>query len=371
MSPVPPEWLEIEPLESAHALAAPFYSDAEIFRLEQHAVFDRSWQLAADASALQEPGDHVVAEIASRSILLVRGADRTLRAFHNVCRHRAGPIALADGRGAKALHCKYHGWTYTLEGQLRSAPEMQGACDFDVSTIHLPQVQVGQWQSLVFVALDPEVPPLDEVLAGIAQQAGLAQPLAFQRRVSYTLDCNWKVYVDNFLEGYHLPHVHPALNKLLDYRSYTTTCARWHSLQHSPLEGADNFYGAGGAWYYFVYPNTMLNCLPGRLQTNRVLPLAVDRCRVDFDYWYPAGEPGAEEQQRRAQDQEFSDQVQAEDAGICAAVQRGLASGTYVAGRLCPKREAGVKHFHDLLRAAYRSADPPISSFLGLTGGSL
>jgi choline monooxygenase len=344
-----PRWLEAEPLDRAHALAAPFYVDPAIAALEQSAVFGRSWQLAARSESLTGAGDHVVAEVPGRSILLVRGADGVLRAFHNVCRHRAGPVALCDGRGARALHCRYHGWTYTLEGQLRSAPEMKEACDFDVTSIRLPQVDVREWQSLVWVALEPHVPALDDMLDGIGEK--LQSPLTWARRVSYALNCNWKVYVDNYLEGYHLPHVHPELNRLLDYRSYTTTLARWSSLQHSPLEGADNnFYGAGGAWYFFVYPNTMLNILPGRVQTNRVMPLGVDRCRVDFDYFYADADL-----QRREQDQQFSDAVQAEDASICEAVQRGLSSGTYVAGRLCPKRESGVHHFHDLLRAAYRS----------------
>src|SRR5581483_9917519 len=123
--------------------------------------------------------------------------------------------------------CKYHGWTYTLTGQLRSAPEMQDAADFDVSRICLPPARVAQWSTLVFGALDV-APGLDEMLDGIETQAQatLAKPLRFDRRVSYELACNWKVYVDNYLEGYHLPHIHPALSRLLDYRSYTTTCAR-------------------------------------------------------------------------------------------------------------------------------------------------
>src|SRR5689334_21822115 len=352
-----PEWLETEPLERAHALAAPLYREPAVLALEQRAVFGRSWQLAAPADALGGSGDHVVTEIGATPAILVRGDDGELRAFHNVCRHRGGPLAFTDGRGAKAQHCKYHGWTYTLAGQLRSAPEMQGAQDFDVSKICLPQGRAATWQGLVFAALGA-VPALDEVLAGIAAQAPatFAKPLKFDRRVSYELDCNWKVYIDNYLEGYHLPHIHPELNKLLDYRSYTTTLARWHSLQHSPLEDAGNFYGKGGAYYFFVYPNTMLNCLPGRLQTNRVLPLGVERCRVDFDYFYPADAADAEELRRREKDQEFSHEVQGEDAAICAAVQKGLASGSYETGRLCPKREAGVKHFHDLLREAYRAA---------------
>jgi choline monooxygenase len=353
-----PEWLAVEPLERAHALAAPLYRDPAVLALERDAVFGMSWQLAAPADALSGPGDHVVSELGATPAIFVRGEDGALRAFHNVCRHRGGPLALADGRGARALHCKYHGWTYTLAGQLRAAPEMQAAQDFDVQAICLPQAQAAQWQALVFGALSPHVPALQEVLGGIAEhaQGTFARPLMFDRRVSYELDCNWKVYVDNYLEGYHLPHIHPALNRMLDYRSYATTLSRWHSLQHSPIEEAGNFYGQGGAYYYFVYPNTMLNCLPGRLQTNRVLPLGVDRCRVDFDYFYPAGAADAAELRRREQDRQFSDEVQAEDAVICAAVQKGLASGSYETGRLCPKREAGVKHFHDLLREAYRNA---------------
>jgi choline monooxygenase len=335
------------------SLAARFYCDPEVLRLEQRAVFGRSWQLAGAADALTGSGDHVVTQWGATPIIVVRGTDGALRAFHNVCRHRAGPLALEDGRGAKALHCKYHGWTYTLAGQLKSAPEMQDAADFDPSKICLPAVRASEWSSLVFGTLDAHVPPLDDVLDGIATQAHatFAQPLRFERRVSYELACNWKVYVDNYLEGYHLPHIHPELNKLLDYRSYTTTCARWHSLQYSPIAGLQGApYAEGGAYYYFVWPNTMLNCLPGRLQTNRVVALSVDRCRVEFDYYYPADAQG---DARRDEDQQFSDQVQLEDAAICEAVQKGLASGSYEAGRLNPKRETGVMHFHELLREAY------------------
>ncbi|MBS0556534.1 MAG: aromatic ring-hydroxylating dioxygenase subunit alpha [Proteobacteria bacterium] len=340
-------------LEDAFALPATFYTNPQIAARERDCVFARHWQLVAHVDQVREAGDHAIAEVAGVPLLIVRGDDGELRALHNVCRHRAGPLATCEGRGAKALRCKYHGWTYRLDGQLRSAPEMEGACGFDASAIRLPQARVAQWQNLVFAALESP-PAITDVLAGIDARIG-AHPLAsyvFDRRTRYEIGCNWKAYVDNYLEGYHVPHIHPALNRMLDYRSYTTTLAPWHSLQFSPLESADALYGNGDALYYFIWPNIMLNILPGRLQTNRVVPLAPDRCRVDFDYFYPAGRNDAA---HRTQDEAFSDEVQREDIAICELVQHRLASGSYTAGRLNPRRESGVWHFHEMYRAALRA----------------
>ena len=342
-------------LDRARALPARYYAGEAMLAMERIAVFQRSWQLVAHQGQLAEPGDHVVEQVGGVPVLVVRGQDGVLRAFPNVCRHRAGPLALCNGKGARALHCKYHGWTYTLDGQLRSAPEMQGAADFDVADIRLPPLRVQAWQGLVFVALHEDAPPFEEVYAGIAERIAPIDlaTMRFHRRDSYDIACNWKVYVDNFLEGYHLPHVHPGLSKVLDYRAYDTELFPWHSLQHSPLRNSGDIYGDGDAFYYFVYPNVMLNIMPGRLQTNRILPLGPDRCRVEFDYYYAQD---AAALARIANDQAFSDEVQDEDIRICEAVQRGLASGFYDAGRLCPKRESGVWHFHNLLRKAYGDA---------------
>ncbi len=342
-------------LERAHALPARYYFGEDMLAREHDTVFARSWQLVAHREQLAEPGDHVIERIGRVPILVVRGKDQVLRAFPNVCRHRAGPLALCNGKGASALHCKYHGWTYTLEGQLRSAPEMQGAEDFDVADIRLPPLRVHEWQGLVFVALSDDVAPFKAVYAGIIERIAPIDlsAMRYLRRESYDIDCNWKVYVDNFLEGYHLPHVHPGLCKVLDYRAYDTELSAWQILQTSPLRGGSEIYGEGEAFYYQIYPNIMLNIMPGRLQTNRVLPLGPGRCRVEFDFYYAQDDQA---QARIARDAEFSDEVQLEDVAICEAVQSGLASGTYDAGRLCPKRESGVWHFHNMLRAAYSSA---------------
>jgi choline monooxygenase len=342
-------------LDYALALPARFYTDPRMPALDARSIFASSWQLVCHVSQLPDAGDHVVTEIAGLPLVVVRGEEGEIRAFHNVCRHRAGPIASCDGRGAKALRCRYHGWTYGLDGVLRGAPEMGRTPDFNPADIRLPEVRLQVWQGLVFVAID-EAPAFGAVVAGIDERLGHDRSLdgyVFHHRASYDVACNWKVYVDNYLEGYHVPHIHPGLNSLLDYRSYITETADWYSFQFSPLESASDLYGSGEALYYFIYPNTMLNILPGRLQTNRVLPLGVDRCRVEFDFYY-APDDGVEAQARRARDIEFSDEVQDEDVTICQDVQRGLASGSYEAGRLNPLRENAVHHFHELVRNAYR-----------------
>lgn len=342
----------------ACALAPEHYHGAEALACDQRLVFERSWQLVGHSRQLADAGDSIGATIGRCPVLVVRGEDETLRAFANVCRHRAGPLVVCGGRDARALRCRYHGWTYDLEGRLRHAPEMGNAPDFHPEGVRLPRFRAAAWQGLVFVALDDRVPALEEVLAGIAQRISPIDlpAMEFAHRDTYTIDCNWKVYVDNYLEGYHLPYVHPGLSGILDYRSYRTELFAWHSLQHSPLSAEEALYGNGEAFYYFVYPNLMLNVLPGRLQVNRVLPAGAERCVVEFDYYYARDGRKPEAMQR---DRAFSEEIQQEDIGICEAVQRGLASGRYEPGRLNPRRESGVRHFHQLLRRAYGDPQQP------------
>lgn len=293
------------------------------------------------------PGDLVVREIAGAPILIVRDDTGTLRGFFNVCPHRAGPLATCDAQGAKRLRCGYHGWAYSLDGRLRTAPEMLDAAGFDPTDVRLTPIDVLEWHGLVFARL-AEGPDFEALYGGIEEIAGrdALAGLVHHTSVVYDVACNWKIYVDNFLEGYHLPFVHPSLTQLVDYQDYTTELGPYWSLQRSPVEESGP-YAAGEGLYFFVYPNTMLNIMPGRIQTNRVIADALDRCRVEFDFYYA---PGAEA--RAPDDLHFSDQVQEEDRTICEHVQKGLASGAYTPGRLSPSREAGVWHWHRLVRTA-------------------
>ena len=339
-------------LRRARALEARHYLGAAMLEADRRTVFAHSWQLVAHREQLLEPGDHVVEVVAGTPVLVLRGRDGVLRAFPNVCRHRAGPLAHGSGKGMHSLRCKYHGWLYDQEGRLIGAPEMQDAAEFVTSDIRLPPLRVREWQGLVFIALADDVADFDAVYGGISERIAPVDlaTMRFTRRDVFDVACNWRVYVDNFLEGYHLPLVHPGLSRLLDYRAYETEVFQWYSLQHSPLRNADAVYGDGEALYFFIYPNVMLNVMPGRMQTNRVLPLAPDRCHVEFDYYY-LQDPAATA--RIDEDRAFSDAVQHEDIAICESVQKGLASGFYEAGRLSPRRESGVWHFHERLREAY------------------
>jgi choline monooxygenase len=355
--PIAPADLETVPVERATTIPGAWYTDPAFHDFERDAVFARSWQHVGHASQVPNAGDHLVAMVARRPVLVVRGEDGVLRAFFNVCRHRGGPLAPKDGH-AHMLQCRYHGWTYRLDGMLRGVPHFNRTELFDKKDYGLVPVRLAEWQGLLFVHLQPAGELLETLVAGIAERIAPQRfdQLAFVKQVDYEARCNWKVYVDNYLEGYHVPLVHPELCSLYDFDAYRTELYPWYSLQVGPLSGKETPYGVstGEALYYCLYPNCMLNILPGRLQTNVVVPLAPDRCRIEFRYYYA---DAASDAARRtiADDLAFSDAVQGEDIEICERVQEGLASGVYERGRFSADMETGVHHFQSLLRGAFRA----------------
>jgi choline monooxygenase len=352
-----PQDLEDVPIERAETIPARWYRDPAFHHLDRHAIFARSWQHVGHVSQIPRAGDHLVVMVARRPVLIVRAAAGAVHGFYNVCRHRGGPLALKDGH-AHMLQCRYHGWTYRLDGMLRGVPHFNRTELFDKRDYGLVPVRLAEWQGLLFVHLGSDADALDRLVAGIAERLAPARldALHFVKRVDYEVRCNWKVYVDNYLEGYHVPHVHPELCALYDFQAYRTELSTWYSVQVGPLSGKETPYGvsSGEALYYWVFPNLMLNILPGRLQTNVVVPLAPDRCQVVFRYYYADVEStrGREIIER---DLTFSDAVQQEDVEICERVQEGLESGVYDRGRFSVDMEAGVHHFQSLLKRVYRA----------------
>ncbi|MFI5126875.1 MAG: aromatic ring-hydroxylating dioxygenase subunit alpha [Candidatus Acidiferrales bacterium] len=346
------------PLAEAHTIPSLWYVDPRVAELEDEAVFGRNWQTVGCIDQVEESGQFFTADVAGERIVVVRSADRKLRAFYNVCRHHAAAVVTeAEGHAAN-FRCPYHGWTYGIDGTLKGTPDFDGVCNFDRSKNGLVPVRVASWEKFVFVNLDANAGSLEDFLGGLMKRVAplrLASLHFFERR-SYELNCNWKVYVDNFLDGgYHVPYLHKGLNSVLDYANYTIENEDRFCLQSSPVETSSAAADADAAatrqgnraFYFWQYPNFMLNWYEGYLDTNLVLPLSIDRCRVIFDFYFAGTGDAAKEYNQ--QSVAVSHRVQEEDVGICEAVQRGLHSRAYVAGRLSVRREAGEHLFHRLL----------------------
>jgi len=349
-----------ERLAFASTLPSAWYMDPSVLDEEKAKIFSRTWQLVGRAEQVGAPGKYLTARIGEEPIIVARGTDQKLRAFSNVCRHRAGPVASGEGK-RHVFQCRYHGWTYSLDGRLLGTPEFDGVECFNIEASSLPEFQVDTWIGLVFVNLDPAAASLAEVLEDLPARLG-SRDLATLRlaaRKDWTMDCNWKVYVDNYLEGYHVPVAHPGLMRELDYPRYRTETKRYYSIQHSPIKPVDSarlrrLEGAADnqAQYYWIFPNLMLNVYPDNYSTNLIVPLGPERTLTIFE-WYVREPESPEMQQILSRTIEFSDEVQLEDIYLCEAVQRGLHSRTYTSGRYSVKRENGVHHFHSLLAKFY------------------
>ena len=346
-------------LTTASTPPSSWYTDSSVFELEQPTVFSHTWQLIGRFEQVRDPGQYISCAIAGEPILVVRGNDAILRGFFNVCRHHAAAVITQSEGTTQSLRCPYHGWTYNLEGVLILTPEFGGVNDFARSANGLLTVETDVWKNWVFVKLARGNPSLQSFLGeDLVEHFGrmnLEQLKWFERR-SYTLNCNWKVFVDNYLDGgYHVPHLHRSLNSVLDYSNYTIETGKRFCLQSSPLvsnqsEGDVNALRRGErALYYWIYPNLMINIYASVMDTNLVIPRGVDLTEVIFDYYFADISPGAKE--KNLASIRLSEQIQAEDVGICESVQRGLASRSYSAGRLSVRREAGEHLFHKLLYA--------------------
>ena len=350
------------PLARAHTIPAAWYFDPEIYTAECRAVFGNTWQAAGRLDQLTAPGAYVTVTIAGEPILLVRnGAE--LRAFYNVCRHRAAVVMSDEAGTASKLRCRYHGWTYDLAGCLRGAPEFEGVADFRQEDNGLVPVAVDTWGPFAWVHMGKAPGSLRDFLTPLPERSAALgmDKLRWVERRTYELACNWKVFVDNYLDGgYHVNTVHPGLAGALDYAHYRTDLFANTSVQSSPLvasndPGVAQVRTGDAAYYWWLFPNLMINVYQGVMDTNLVLPLGSDRCRVIFDFYF-AGDVAADYVKKSI---EVAEQVQREDMGICAEVQRGLASRSYDTGRFSVRREAGGYHFHQLLARRLRTLVEP------------
>lgn len=319
-------------------LPARLYGCPEAWARERTAVFGRAWLFLGHEAEAAAAGDWIASDVAGNRLLAVRGADGMLRAFHNVCRHRAGPLVQGDrGRCGGELVCAYHGWRYALDGRLRSATGFGAAEGFDPRDFGLLAVRLETWRGLAFANLDPAAPPLADHVApleAILAGRGLTVAAPALRR-SHDLACDWKVYVENYLEGYHIGSVHPVLAGELGPAEYRVRVEGDLVLQEAigVNEGPQ-----AGVWGW-LWPNLGINVYRDGAMIERMTPVGPGRTRLDYLFLADGGESALGDALGA------SNRLTAEDARICEAVQANLSAGAYDQGVLSPRHEAGVAWF--------------------------
>jgi choline monooxygenase len=349
------------PIQAAWTPPASWYVDPEFLELETHAVLRNSWQPVGRVDQAERPGEFFSGVFLGQPYVVVRDDQGELRAFHNVCAHHAARVVCGEGHLSEMV-CPYHGWTYALDGRLRSAPRLGRVEDFCVGDFGLRPIPLATWGPFVFLFFNSAPRPLADDLEPFAAHVPVesVSRLKFFARREYTLRCNWKVYVDNYLDGgYHVAHLHRGLASQLDLGAYRTevlprlcvqSCAAGKGESSSVIDPLDFAERIGpGATYAWLYPNFMVNLYGPIMDTNWIVPLAVDRTLTVFDYYFAETE-GPTAQQFIKRSMAASDQVQLEDVEICESVQIGLGSGAYDRGRYAPAVEIGEFHFHQWLR---------------------
>ncbi|MEZ5926743.1 MAG: aromatic ring-hydroxylating dioxygenase subunit alpha [Hyphomicrobiaceae bacterium] len=333
-------------LKTLHAAG---YHAPDAYTVERQMIFAREWLLLGHARELQSPGDYLAEAIAGWPVLVIRDKAGALKGFHNVCRHRAGPL-VEDGCGhTAALRCRYHGWLYDTDGRLARRPDFSAGADaFDGRELALKPIAVAEWRGFVFVNLDVDAGPLTDGLGDLVTTTRdfPIERYSFYRRQTYDLSVNWKTYVDNYLEGYHIPLMHKGLARDLDMASYRVENADRVSIHRSSMRSEAAYQGL----FLWRWPNNTIGVYGGGFNICRILPEGVRRTRLTFDFYFdPQAGLDADAKERAAS---TTCGIVEEDFPMCEVVQRNLEAGSYDCGPLSPKHEQGVAYFHDLVRHA-------------------
>lgn len=349
-----------ENIRTAHTLSASFYRDRAAFNEVKEKVFSASWLYVADRTAVQHPGDvfpfTLLEGVLDEPLLLVRDATGELRCLSNVCTHR-GKIIIEKPGNYRQLSCGYHGRCFRLDGTFKSMPAFGETENFPADADNLANIRVHEWLGLIFISLDPcfdfetAARPVQDRVAFLPLDT-----LEFQQEGTndYLIRANWALYCDNFLEGFHIPFVHPALNQAIDFKQYNYELFSYCNLQTGIAEsGQPHFIIPPGhpdqgkkvyAWYFWLFPNLMFNFYPWGLSLNIVEPLNHAETKVRFRTY-------------RFKDTPFErtvnnlEKTELEDEAVVESVQKGIQSRFYHRGRFSPTMERGVHHFHRLIAA--------------------
>ena len=331
-------------------LPASFYTEQSQFKIEQRRILERHWLVLGHAEMVST-AQTVARQIGSKTVLLARDPEGTLRAFHNVCRHRAGPLAW-PGRAAescKAIRCKYHGWSYDWNGHLVNTPSFGEAIPLD--TMPLKPIRCVERNGLIWIHLNS-----DESLAA-SQKSEAWESIRdlsnfrLHQSVSHQLACNWKVYAENYLEGYHIPYMHPDLVKALKMSTYRIEVNSGLISHHVTMRSESVHQG----YWVFIWPNTAINIYGNGASIERIVPITEKRTEIVYQYLFLEGTSAGEMADTIAE----SERLTIEDAQICEAVQQNLESEEYTKGYLSPDHEQGVFAFQNWVIDALETGGLP------------
>ncbi|MGH2575644.1 MAG: aromatic ring-hydroxylating oxygenase subunit alpha [Ignavibacteria bacterium] len=346
-------------IRKAHTLPGEFYRDSNIYELSKEKLFSRTWQLAGDIDVVKVPGQvypfTILEGFLNEPLLLTRDYEDKVHCLSNVCTHR-GNILIENPDNLKTMQCRYHGRRFELNGCFKSMPEFSDVENFPSEEDNLTRIPFEIWKKFVFVSLSPAA-PLNSFIGIIKKRMEdiLTNELVYEptRTRDYLIKANWALYIDNYLEGFHIPYVHSGLNEKLDYGNYSNELYEFSNLQLAIAKGGEESiklnntskdYGREiAAYYWWVFPNVMFNFYPWGLSINVVRPIEVNLTKVSFITYVSDQsklDKGAGSQ---------LDRVEREDEAIVEIVQKGVQSRFYNRGRYSPKRELGVHHFHRLL----------------------
>lgn len=352
------------------SLGAHAYTDPSLYEKERRTLLGPSWQLFTHESRLiadsdKAPATYVAETFCGWPAIAVRSSKTgEIRAYHNICRHKAGPLEWDNSEGKCALHglkCKYHGWTYSVDGELRGVPGFgeDGRTQLNKSDYNLWPMRVAVWRGLVFVqALPSPGVPMSGPEANdafVRENAGFCKHLEevpledfeFKIAKTHSLKCNWKVYVENYLEGYHIPTIHPGLSKEVDMQGYRVKVHDGFVEHIAPtLPEAGSAYK--GLWVWNS-PTLAVNWYGAGLSLERIVPMGVGSTEIRYMFLYHKESGAPQSEWQHALD--TSKEVTEEDIGVCEAVQKGLDSGGYISpGKLSPRHEQGIAYFQQIIR---------------------